>query len=53
MNCMKEEKKIKKKAGVRVPEAVLHEFPPVWNTDSEILILGTFPSVKSREQHFY
>lgn len=53
MSGMKEEKKIKEKAGVRVPEAVVHEFPPVWNTDSEILILGTFPSVKSREQHFY
>lgn len=30
-----------------------HEFEPVFNKDSKILILGTFPSVKSREQHFY
>lgn len=30
-----------------------HEFQPVFNKDSRILILGTFPSVKSREQHFY
>lgn len=30
-----------------------HEFEPVYNKDSRILILGTFPSVKSREQHFY
>ncbi|HJA94513.1 MAG TPA: DNA-deoxyinosine glycosylase [Candidatus Eisenbergiella merdipullorum] len=32
---------------------VVHEFGPVYDADSEILILGTFPSVKSREQHFY
>ena len=30
-----------------------HPFGPLWNTDSEILILGTFPSVKSRENAFY
>lgn len=30
-----------------------HEFQPIFNKDSKILILGTFPSVKSREQHFY
>lgn len=30
-----------------------HEFAPVFNNDSKILILGTFPSVKSREQQFY
>lgn len=30
-----------------------HEFTPVYNRDSKILILGTFPSVKSREQQFY
>lgn len=30
-----------------------HEFPPVWNEESEILILGSFPSVKSREQGFF
>lgn len=26
-----------------------HTFEPVWNKCSRILILGTFPSVKSRE----
>ena len=31
----------------------LHEFPPVYDEHSEILILGSFPSVKSREQGFY
>ena len=30
-----------------------HEFAPVYDEYSRILILGTFPSVKSREQHFY
>lgn len=30
-----------------------HEFEPVFSKDSKILILGTFPSVKSREQQFY
>ena len=30
-----------------------HEFAPVYDERSRILILGTFPSVKSREQHFY
>ena len=30
-----------------------HEFPPVFDADSRILILGSFPSVKSREQQFY
>ena len=30
-----------------------HEFPPVFDKNSEILILGSFPSVKSREESFY
>lgn len=30
-----------------------HSFPPVWNEHSEILILGSFPSVKSREEGFF
>ncbi|MCD8118075.1 MAG: DNA-deoxyinosine glycosylase [Lachnospiraceae bacterium] len=30
-----------------------HEFPPVYDSNSKILILGSFPSVKSREQQFY
>ncbi len=32
---------------------VKHEFEPVFDETSEILILGTLPSVKSREQNFY
>ena len=30
-----------------------HEFEPVFDEESRILILGTFPSVKSREMQFY
>ena len=32
---------------------VLHPIPPVWNSESRILILGTMPSPKSREVGFY
>lgn len=32
---------------------VTHEFEPVFNQNSRVLILGTFPSVKSRENQFY
>ena len=34
-------------------ERVIHEFEPVYNESSRVLILGSFPSVKSRESHFY
>ncbi len=30
-----------------------HEFGPLYDANSEILILGSFPSVKSRESSFY
>lgn len=32
---------------------IQHTFAPVYNESSKILILGSFPSVKSREQGFY
>lgn len=32
---------------------LVHPFPPIFNAESEILILGSFPSVKSRENMFY
>lgn len=32
---------------------ITHPFPPFFRTDSHILILGSFPSVKSREQMFF
>ena len=34
-------------------QTVTHQFEPVFDEDSKVLILGTFPSVKSREQNFY
>ncbi|MBQ6798677.1 MAG: DNA-deoxyinosine glycosylase [Oscillospiraceae bacterium] len=30
-----------------------HNIPPVWDEQSHILILGSFPSVKSREGRFF
>ena len=33
--------------------AVQHPFPALFDAQSEILILGSFPSVKSREQGFF
>jgi len=30
-----------------------HDIPPIFNEKSRVLILGTFPSVKSRERAFY
>ena len=32
---------------------ISHTFDPVYNEESQILILGSFPSVKSRENNFY
>ncbi len=32
---------------------ISHTFLPVYDENSELLILGSFPSVKSREQGFY
>ena len=34
-------------------EHLVHPFPPLYDADSKILILGSFPSVKSREQAFF
>lgn len=32
---------------------LIHPIPPLYNRNSEILILGSFPSVKSREECFF
>lgn len=32
---------------------ISHTFSPVYDSNSKVLILGTFPSVKSREEGFY
>ena len=34
-------------------QELTHTFDPIYNRDSKILILGSFPSVKSREIDFY
>ena len=34
-------------------QLVEHTFLPVWSPESEVLILGTIPSPKSRENGFY
>ena len=39
---------------MNVPEERLtHPFGPLFGSESRILILGSFPSVKSRAQHFF
>lgn len=35
------------------PEHVVHGFAPIWDAGSRVLVLGTLPSVKSREENFY
>ena len=32
---------------------VVHPLKPIYNSESRVLILGSFPSVKSRENNFY
>ena len=34
-------------------QRIIHPFPPLFDENSKALILGSFPSVKSREQMFY
>ncbi|MBQ8982539.1 MAG: DNA-deoxyinosine glycosylase [Lachnospiraceae bacterium] len=34
-------------------ERIVHPIPPLYNEDSRVLILGSFPSVKSREAQFF
>ena len=34
-------------------KGIIHPFPPLYDENSKILILGSFPSVKSREKLFF
>ena len=34
-------------------ETIIHPLPPVWNTESRVLLLGTMPSPASREAGFF
>ena len=36
-----------------MPEIIKHPIAPAWNSESEVLILGSFPSVKSRESAYF
>lgn len=36
-----------------MPNRILHPFPPIYNAESRILILGSFPSQASRDYQFY
>ena len=38
---------------MNTPQQLVHTFPPLYNENSKVLILGSFPSVKSREQNFF
>ena len=38
---------------MRVKNIEKHPFPPLYDKNSRVLILGSFPSVKSREQMFF
>ena len=38
---------------MREYEHLMHTFEPIYDGESKILILGSFPSVKSRENDFY
>lgn len=35
------------------PQTIIHPIPPLYDGDCRILILGSFPSVKSREAMFF
>lgn len=43
----------KRPPNTRPPNTVIHTFEPIYDSNSRILILGTMPSVKSREANFY
>lgn len=43
----------KPQRNLRLSEHLTHGFGPLYDKNSEILILGSFPSVKSRQQQFY
>ena len=35
------------------PQQIVHPIPPLFDSESRVLILGSFPSVKSREAMFF
>ncbi len=47
------QKKKEEKTQMEARERIIHPIPPFYRPDSRILILGSFPSVKSRECGFF
>ena len=45
--------KMAKSESTKVSNLVWHPFGPLYDEQSRVLILGSFPSVKSREQQFF
>ena len=39
--------------GGQIMDKVNHNIRPVYDADSKVLVLGSFPSVKSREARFF
>ena len=46
-------KKVQSKTAKNTRTRVTHEFPALFDDNSEVLLLGSIPSPKSREQGFY
>ncbi|HZJ77982.1 MAG TPA: DNA-deoxyinosine glycosylase [Clostridia bacterium] len=44
---------VKKDLNNRLAKKQVHPIPPLFDKDSEVLILGSFPSVKTRETGFF
>ena len=42
-----------KEKNMAAPQKIIHPIPPLYDKDSRVLILGSFPSVKSREAMFF
>lgn len=42
-----------RKGKVVFMDRIVHPIPPLYHKDSKVLILGSFPSVKSREAEFF
>lgn len=65
INCFNErlrasykvDQKFKREIDMKLDETkrqkIIHPIPPLYDKDSKILILGSFPSVKSREEAFF
>lgn len=53
INCKKVKQRKRELEMQKQKSHVVHTFEPLYDSQSKILILGSFPSVKSRETEFY